>query len=682
MDIVVVIILATVVIVLSSIIGNFFTRIPVPLIQIVLGTAFALLLIAIYPEAEEWLMSSDFILSPELFLALFIAPLLYREAEEADAVLLLQVRKEVVFMAFALVFITVFAIGGTFHLFADTVPLAACFALGAILGPIDAVAVFALTKNSKTKSSIMGILKGEGLINDASGVVAFQFSIAALTAGHFSILNASAELILISVGGFLIGLAIGIAKRLTVRKLRELSIDNTLTYMLIELIMPFLSFLVAESFHTSGIIAAVVCGSYNSLRLTRLTHLDAEIAKTKTYVWNMLTYLLNAIVFILLGFELPGVFIALSQIEEIPLHIIIIASLVITVVLLVVRFGGVVLFTQQVAGDTWRERLRSFIFLTLSGPKGAVSLAIAFAFPVDDKFTEIRALLIFSTAIVIITTLIITSVFLPMLEKPNTEKDDEYRDKTITIKRRVIDELLRRRKDGFIVAASLYYRKTIEEIRGSVSALKVKKQFRDLKKIIFDKTIDMLSEEAREGEIAELEARVAKKIVNIQAVFAQRNFLQRLFAPFEAKHYRSMMLTKKERESVDAGKIADIFWQHIVDMVWMVRGEFPDISSSAVSQMIDYRIDLTSQALEAFYGEKFHDKLRHDFALQMMMAFYIERKEIADAEQRGEINTELADEMRVKVNEIESFTLAEKSNDALVRLVSSRTKRIQRKMRR
>jgi hypothetical protein len=184
----------------------------------------------------------------------------------------------------------------------------------------------------------------------------------------------------------------------------------------------------------------------------------------------------------------------------------------------------------------------------------------------------------------------------------------------------------------------------------------------------------MLSEEVQESEIAVIEYRVARKIVNIQSVFSHRNFFQRIFAPFEPKHYRDMILTKKERESVNAEKIADIFWQHIVDMVWMVRAEYPDMSSSAVSRMIDYRIDLTSQALEAFFGEKFHDKLRHDFALQMMMAFYIERKEISEAEASGEINTELADVMRVNVNEIESFTLDEKSNNALVRLISSRTK--------
>ncbi|KAF9404260.1 hypothetical protein HW555_014437 [Spodoptera exigua] len=143
-------------------------------------------------------------------------------------------------------------------------PIAACFALGAALGPTDAVAVGSLSGKIQIPPKAMHILEGEGLINDASGVTAFQFALAALLTGSFSIAEAGISLVVSSIGGALIGAALVMIKRQVVLILEKASARDVTGYLLLELLLPFLAYMVAELFHVSGIIAAVVAESDES----------------------------------------------------------------------------------------------------------------------------------------------------------------------------------------------------------------------------------------------------------------------------------------------------------------------------------------------------------------------------------------------------------------------------------
>jgi CPA1 family monovalent cation:H+ antiporter len=393
---------------LSHIADSAFPHLPLPLIQIGVG-----MLLSFTP------IGGVVTLEPGLFMALLVAPILFREAEEADMPTMIKLAKPIIFMAFALVFITVFAVGFSVHALMPTVPLAACFALGAILGPTDAIAVTSLGSRVNIGPRIMALLKGEGLINDASGVISFNFAVAALITGSFSLLHASAELAIECVGGALIGIVLASLKIWAVQHLRRMQMKSSAAYMLLEMLMPFICYLAAEAIGVSGIIAAVAAGSRSAFSPHRNTIFDAQLAQFTKSLWEMMLACFNALVFLLLGMQLPAIVKTVidSEAFSVPFGIAIGASA--TGILLCVRFLSVLIVTHKGTG------LRNRVILTLSGVKGTVSLATAFSLPlfVADGAFAFRDMLLFVTATAIILSLLIAVIVIPLIARKGEVKD-------------------------------------------------------------------------------------------------------------------------------------------------------------------------------------------------------------------------------------------------------------------
>ncbi len=154
-------------------------------------------------------------------------------------------------------------------------PLAACFAFGAALGPTDAVAVSSLSGRVNIPNKAMHILEGEGLLNDASGVTAFQFALAALITGSFSAVNAGFTLVFSSIGGAVVGFLLVWVKRKVINLIEKASARDVTGYLLIELLLPFLAYVLAEVFDVSGIIAAVVAGVLQASGFRKISVFDA-----------------------------------------------------------------------------------------------------------------------------------------------------------------------------------------------------------------------------------------------------------------------------------------------------------------------------------------------------------------------------------------------------------------------
>lgn len=172
--------------IVSNVINRIFPRMPLPLVQLLLGIGFGLLS-----------GGKSINLNPELFLAFVIAPLNFREGEEADVGSFLRYRDFILYLILPLVFVTTLGVGAlASKLLPIELPMAAYFALGAALGPTDAVAFISISKRFAFPKRIENILKLEGLLNDASGLVAFQFAVTALVTGYFSLGKASLQLIL------------------------------------------------------------------------------------------------------------------------------------------------------------------------------------------------------------------------------------------------------------------------------------------------------------------------------------------------------------------------------------------------------------------------------------------------------------------------------------------------------
>lgn len=285
---------------ISAVIDQFVPKVSSPLIQIVLGV------VVFFLAGGQY----DFSIDNNLFMVLFVAPLLYNEAHHANKETLLKNKGSILSLAIGLVVVLTLAVGFSLNAIIPTIPLAAAFALGAALGPTDAVAVTSLPDEVRLGPRREGILKGECLINDASGIVAFECAIAAVTTGTFSAIDASKDFAILFVGGIVVGLVVGFIYLAITKWSRSLGLDNITFHVLIELFMPFISYFSAEAFSVSGILSVVAAGLVSSGLFSRkkTKNISPNISKlsiVSTSVWDVFIFALNGIVFVMLGAVLP-----------------------------------------------------------------------------------------------------------------------------------------------------------------------------------------------------------------------------------------------------------------------------------------------------------------------------------------------------------------------------------------
>ena len=449
----------------SSVIDKF-VDVSIPVIQVVIGLLVALIL----PSVQEVHLES------ELFMLVFIAPLLFNETRETNIRALLLNLNSILSLAIALVIVSVLSVGYALHLMVPSIPLAAAFALASALGPTDAATVTALKSNIHLTHRQQTLLSGESLINDASGVVAFQFSVAAAVTGAFSLVDAAGSFAVLFVGGIAMGIVTGFAFSAVNAMLGRLGYEDTVANVLYEVLTPFLVYLLAETFHVSGVLAVVAAGLV--IALPRRQNNKALFARQKLVsdsTWKVISFLINGTLFVFLGMELP---LAVLPGTNGGLNILQILGIVVAITLFMhaVRFAWLyALETRKLhkggrlctgkddvddendsAGDglsagsnpvdgekpdeqlksacaikpisiTSAELVKNVLVTTIAGAKGAVTLSIILTLPMMTQsgaaFPQ-RDLLITIAAGVILATLLLADNLLPVLSKsPDADSD-------------------------------------------------------------------------------------------------------------------------------------------------------------------------------------------------------------------------------------------------------------------
>jgi CPA1 family monovalent cation:H+ antiporter len=406
---------------------------PLPLVQIAAGALLA------WPT-----LGLHVALDPELFLFLFLPPLLFSDGWRMPKREFWHLRGPILTLAVGLVLFTVVGAGYFIHWLLPGVPLPVAFALAAVLSPTDAVAVSAISRN-RLPTPLMHILQGEALMNDASGLVTFKFALVAAVTGVFSLANASLTFVLVAVGG----LAVGVALSWLVGRLRAWMIargwDDPATHVVFMLLLPFAAYVLAERMEVSGILSAVAAGMMQSW-------LDLLPRQTNTRllnrsVWSLLEFAFNGLIFLLLGLQLPDIIKAVASHETSLWPTLLYRGLdvvAIFLVLLTLRFVwvqsiwrlSVLLRRLRGKGEvTQVPTARSCWLLTVGGVRGAVTLAGVMSVPLlmgGEVFPE-RDLLIFIAAGVILLSLIAACIALPMLLRgieasPDDKRRNEVRD--------------------------------------------------------------------------------------------------------------------------------------------------------------------------------------------------------------------------------------------------------------
>lgn len=430
---------------ISAVLDQFIPKVACPLIQIASGLIIALL-------AEDYI---DIALDPELFLVLFIAPLLYNDAREADKSALWTNRRAVLSLAIGLVIVTALAIGFTVNALIPAIPLTAAIALGAALGPTDAIAVTSLPKSLNITPREQSILKGECLINDASGIVSFQFAVAACITGAFSLLNATASFFVSFFGGILVGVLMGLLTNFISKSAREIGVDSTTFHVLFDVFTPFIVYLVAEPFGASGVIAVVCAGLISSMGKRELGPSVSRMNIVSSSVWSVFSFGLNGIVFVLLGTQLPKAMMSTWEDYTFSNGFLIAMIFIITLAVELIRFlwllGSEAIRARRTKKKfVLKDAVHTSLVMTLAGAKGTVTLSIVLSLPwfnaAGDLFPQ-RELLIFLASGVILITLLLANFVIPLVagkkEVTETEQQrrDDERDVKIEIWRGVIEEL-------------------------------------------------------------------------------------------------------------------------------------------------------------------------------------------------------------------------------------------------
>ncbi|SEI75595.1 monovalent cation:H+ antiporter, CPA1 family [Azotobacter beijerinckii] len=406
-----------------------FIPIPLPLIQILIGALLALPGFGLHVR-----------LDPELFLLLFIPPLLFVDGWRMPKGEFWRLRTPILLLAFGLVLFTVLGAGWLIHLLLPQIPLAAAFALAAVLSPTDAVAVSAIV-HGRLPRTLMNILQGEALMNDASGLVAFKFAVVAALTGVFSPAEAGLEFVLVALGGLVVGMVLSSALGRFRAWMIGLGWEEPAPHVMFMLLLPFAAYVAAEHLGVSGILSAVAAGMLQS-RLDLLPRQTTTRLLNRS-VWALLEFTFNGLIFLLLGLQLPDIVkvsvgegeLLWSSAGQMAIYV---GQVYLALMLL--RFvwtwlywlvsGALRRWRGLASGFAGQSSLRLAALITLSGVRGAVTLAGVLSLPLllgsGAAFPQ-RDLLIFIAAGVILLSLVVASLGLPLLLRGLPADNEEAR---------------------------------------------------------------------------------------------------------------------------------------------------------------------------------------------------------------------------------------------------------------
>lgn len=384
-------------------------KVPYPIAFVIGGAALGLMRNLPHPH-----------LDPNLILLLVVPPLLFSAAWGTDWAEMRRNARPISLLAIGLVIFTMLVVGVVVHAVVPGFGWAMAFTLGAIVSPPDAVAAEAIFENMAVPQRIVAVITGEDMLNDATALVLYRFALAAAVVGTFSLARASIAFVLVAAGGLAVGAAVAFLLEAVMRYIGRQGLSDPTITSVVFLLAPFAAYVPAEELHVSGVLAAVSAGILLSRRST--TFIDSETRILGASVWRLLTFVLNAFAFLLIGLQLPAILVALEpHVRDYVLY-----ALLISVTVIVVRIAWVfpAAYLPRLLSRRLRERdpypsWQSIMVIAWAGMRGIISLAAALALPYtlgDKPFPE-RSQTIFFAFCVIIATLLFQGVTLgPLIE--------------------------------------------------------------------------------------------------------------------------------------------------------------------------------------------------------------------------------------------------------------------------
>ncbi len=671
MELLIYLILFLFVLIVSSTTNKLLPFLPLPLVQILLGIGIGLF----WPN-------TDFHLNTELFLALVIGPLLFRESEEADVTAILKHWRIIVYLIFPVIFISTLSLGGLAHLLWLSLPLAACLSVGAALGPTDLVAFASLSERFSFPKRVSNILKGEGLLNDASGLVAFRVALAAWTTGAFSLSQAGTSLALSIIGGFAVGFVTAMINRFLHTFLLSVRATDIASELLLELSLPLMTFFIAEEIHVSGIIAVVVAGILKASRFKKITLLEAQVDTVTDTVWHTVTFMLNGSVFVILGMELEMI---AEPILTNPLYnplLLLVSVVLLTFLLFAIRFVmiyGFYIWRTRRLKKSLRNYMKDMLLLTFSGVKGTVSIATILLIP--SNLEQDYPLLLFLVAGVTLLSFLTGLLVLPHLSEEQEETKDYLMH--IAILNEVTGELekeLEEHKNKLPLYAAIdNYHGRIENLILSQENKSAQEDWEALKLLILSIESDGLEQAYEEGKIGERGYQVYQRYLKNMEQSINRKVASRLtyyflvslrilrFVLHELLTFGQTFRSWNDKEqrrlrAIDYDQISELYLENtelIIESLENLKGIY---KSSLISFMQESRLRETAIIGSGAFVERVITRIKPNNIDEMLRGYYLERKLIFEYEEKKLITTKYAKKLRQNVNNLENYSLKEAAN--------------------
>ncbi|WP_158275763.1 cation:proton antiporter [Bifidobacterium catulorum] len=426
----------------SSFLSRFVPKISTPLIQIAFGII--------------WYFTPSLpnvTFEPDMFMLFFIVPLFYLESRGIDRKALKQDLGPSLSLAVGLVLVLMVLSGVTLHELWPAIPMMAAVAMGAIISPTDAVSVAQLGGVVQLTPRQRSVLQSESLLNDPVSLVGFQTMLVALSTGHFSPVSFSRQVIISFILGTAVGALIGLVFDRMILTMRRHNLEDVTMRILMELFLPFGAYLTAEGLGISGLLSVVACGVVITFQHKGVGGDVARVNLVSNSVWQFVDFLLNGTVFVLLGIQLPGAMRTIVEDERVNLWMVLGMVALLTVMTLVLRFIWCVA-TLRLAKDRKTglrrrmtpERWHSAVVMTFGGPKGAISLAMAYSLPysIDDGASvPVRDVILFIVSAYIVISILLANVMLPLLSpKPEDSSREEWAKRDIEMLRRTIEKIV------------------------------------------------------------------------------------------------------------------------------------------------------------------------------------------------------------------------------------------------
>lgn len=671
MELLIYLILFLFVLIVSSTTNKLLPFLPLPLVQILLGIGIGL-----------FLPNTDFHLNTELFLAVVIGPLLFREAQEADITSVLKHWRIIVYLIFPVIFISTLSLGSLAHFLWLSLPLAACVAVGAALGPTDLVAFASLSERFSFPKRVSNILKGEGLLNDASGLVAFRVALAAWTTGAFSLSQAGTSLALSILGGFAVGFVTAMINRFLHTFLLSLRATDIASELLLELSLPLMTFFIAEEIHVSGIIAVVVAGILKASRFKKITLLEAQVDTVTDTVWHTVTFMLNGSVFVILGIELEMI---AEPILTNPLYnplLLLVSVVLLTLLLFAIRFVmiyGFYIWRIRRLKKNLRNYMKDMLLLTFSGVKGTVSIATILLIP--SNLEREYPLLLFLVAGVTLLSFLTGLLVLPHLSEEQEETKDYLMH--IAILNEVTGEL-EKELEGHKNKLPLYaaidnYHGRIENLILSQENKSAQEDWEALKLLILSIESDGLEQAYEEGKIGERGYQVYQRYLKNMEQSINRKVASRLtyyflvslrilrFVLHELLTFGQTFRSWNDKEqrrlrALDYDQISELYLENtelIIESLENLKGIY---KSSLISFMQESRLRETAIIGSGAFVERVITRIKPNNIDEMLRGYYLERKLIFEYEEKKLITTKYAKKLRQNVNNLENYSLKEAAN--------------------